>query len=226
MATLRRVALALLLAPTASCSFLPDPMDPKVAEVVDRSRTTNATYSLYSRSRLTLEGRAPVEEWGAEFHHGALHRVETPTNRMVANCTDLSGTHLFLPTGERSSEEWIAKAACGINANKPIASSEWLGRVDTPFGPADRVKLVDGDSIRTYDVADNGALVAGTISDLDGTMRVVNTAVELRPRVADMGIFAPSSLNRSAVPDRIKITMTAEPASIEVRRLASGATGT
>ena len=48
-------------------------MNPKVAEIVNKSRATTASYSLFSSNRVTLEYSDPVEEWGAEFHHGSLH---------------------------------------------------------------------------------------------------------------------------------------------------------
>lgn len=169
-----------------------------------KTRTTTDSYSVFMWNRITADGQEPVEEWSAEFHQGSLHRVETPRDQIIADCSAMTGTHLKVAKGVRSSDAWIAKAACGINANKPISSSEWLGRVDTKFGAVDRVKLVDGDNIRTYDVADSGALVGATIADLDGTLRLTSKAVELLPSVANERVFAPSSLGTSAVPDRYK----------------------
>ena len=116
----------------------------------------------------------------------------------------MKGAHLKLATGKTSTDEWVAKAACGINANRPILKSKFLGQVGTPFGPAQRIRMTDQDNIRTYDVVKSGALVAQTIADLDGTMRVENVATELLATVPEGDIFSETSLQSSAVADRYK----------------------
>jgi hypothetical protein len=199
-----RAILAAILIGNANCSPAAVPMESKVAQLIEKTRTTTAAYSVVTWNKITVDGKAPVEEWAAEFHLGSLHRVETPRDRIVADCAMMKGTHLNVATGTRSNDDWIAKAACGINANKPISDSRWLGRFKTKLGMVDRVKLVDDDNIRTYDVADNGSLLAATIADLNGTMRLVSTAIDVQPSVSDAAIFSPSSLETSAVPDRFK----------------------
>ncbi len=77
-------------------------------------------------------------------------------------------------------------------------------------GPAKRVMMTDPDNIRTYDVVNNGALIAATIADLDGTMRVDNSAVALLPSVPDGDIFSAESLRASVVPYQYKIPPTAK----------------
>ena len=76
--------LALPLALLPACASAQGEIDAGAAEVIDLTRTTSTTYSVYTWNRLTLPGAAPFEEWAAEFHDGHFHRVETPRDRIVA----------------------------------------------------------------------------------------------------------------------------------------------
>ena len=184
---------------TASAAF-----DQRADQAITRSRTTTATYALYAWNRVTPPDENPREEWAAEFHKGNLHRVETPQTRLVADCAAVMGTYLEVETGETGTNAQVARVACGISAARPIRSAEWITRVNSRFGPIDRIRVTDDKVIRTYDVADNGALVSGTISDLDGTLRLDNFALDLLSTLPSEDIFSKESLQRSVVPDQYK----------------------
>ncbi len=54
--------------------------------VVERTKTTSSTYTLYLWNRVTIPGEPVLEEGSAEFHKGDLHRFETPRDRIIADC--------------------------------------------------------------------------------------------------------------------------------------------
>ena len=178
----------------------------KALHILARTKTTRVTYSLYSWNRITPPDRPSTEEWSAEFNNGPLHRVETPRDRLVANCVEKSGTALHVPTAQAFSGPGVAGAACGINTNKPMISIRYLGHVVDRAGPADRVEVTDADNIRTYDVTSDGILIR-TIYALNTpekrTVLDVETAALLRtlPR---QGIFDAASLSQSVVPEAYK----------------------
>ena len=148
-------------------------------------------------------GQEPGVGWSAEFHRGTLHRVETPAVRIVADCAKMTAILLSLPDGKKSTDPNIAKAACGIATVEPLESTEWLGRHETDLGQVDRIRVTVSDTVRTYDVLDNGALVAATYADEDGTVHLENRTLALLD-TAPEDIFSEASLERSAVPEKFK----------------------
>ncbi len=176
----------------------------KVKAVVDRSKTTTATYATYSWNKIVRDGH-PVEEWAAEFHTGDFHRVETPRDRLVADCAAQTGIAREVATGKLFRGPGVARAACGINTNKPFLESEWQGLVQTPFGAADRLRLVDSDDVRTYDISPQGVILASTYAKKTGGSSLDARAVAVLPTLPDPEMFNEASLDRSYVPDRFKV---------------------
>lgn len=195
-------ACAVLAAGAATASQPARPAD--AAAIIALTRETRASYSLYLWNVVTLRGAPELREWSAEFHMGPLHRVETPRDRIVADCAAMTGTHLDLRSGERTSGAHVARAACGIHANSRILSAAVVGTSDSDrFGPVVHLEIVDPGAVRTYAVAANGALVAATISDHSGHRDLAAEAVRLENEVrAD--IFSSESLDDSAVPGRFR----------------------
>jgi hypothetical protein len=181
-----------------------DSVDPRAAAVVERTHTTNATYSVYLWTTINLPGRAPIGEWAAEFHQGTLHRVETPRDRIVADCAAMTGAHLQVSTGAIDRGGEYARTACGIDQGE-ILHSRWVGRLQTDFGAADAILLSRSDGDRTYAVTDNGALIAETISDEAGELRLINHAVALLPSLPSTDIFSEDSLRNSVVADKYRL---------------------
>jgi len=170
-------------------------------KLIDLTRETRATYSLVVMNRVRHPDGSVTEEWGAEFHDGAHHRVETPRDRMIADCVGMTGTYVQMGSARTVTGAAVARAACGVQANTPIQSARVAGQRETRFGPATRLIVVDADDIRTYDVAANGALVGATISGRDGNWKLVSWAVSLG-RDVPPDIFSVESLGKSAVPER------------------------
>jgi hypothetical protein len=191
--------IALACGSAASAAY-----DERAQQIISKTRTTTATYSLYSWGRITRPDENPTEEWAAEFNRWPMHRVETPRVRLVADCAAVMGTYFEVETGKSGTNAQVARAACGISGMKPIRSAEWTGRGKSRFGHVDRLRVTDDDNIRTYDIADNGAIVAGTIADLDGTMRLDSFALNLLSTLPSEDIFSMESLQRSVVPEQYK----------------------
>src|SRR5689334_4133599 len=177
-----------------------------VEKVINRSATTHATYSLYIWNRIATKSRL-VEEWSAEFHSGSMHRVETPRDRVVADCKAGTGSHLTLATGLISSGPEWARAACGINTNKPLLAARWQGVFQTPFGKVDRIQLTDSDNIRTYDVREDGVLIGTTYArnSPDAPILLTANASDIQSIIPDEAIFDQASLARSYVLEKFKV---------------------
>jgi hypothetical protein len=198
-----RPALGLVAIATAASSVAAQPIDRKALALIEHTRETQATYSVFNWNWITTPGEPGREEWSAEFHHGKLHRVETPGMRLVADCEKQTGTYLDVATGERGSGPQVAGAACGIHDNARIEAATITGRKAGRFGTAIELEIRDPDHLRTYSVVENGALVGATISDPSGRLLVRAEAMVLRDTVPD-GIFSPRSLAKSAVPERYR----------------------
>ena len=198
----------------ASMAAPPIALTDKVKEVVDRSKTTRTTYALYNWNELSRDGKS-VQEWGAEFHAGDRHRVETPRDRLIADCKAMTGTAYSLETGETFENPAVALAACGINTNKAFTAAEWEGQVKTPFGMADRVRLTDKDNIRTYDISPSGVILRSTYAthDAKAPLELSSEAVGVLDELPAPDMFDKASLSRSYVPDRFKTTPGTTPAT-------------
>lgn len=181
-------------------------LPPKVAAVIDRTKTTRASYAVYVWYRITRTGQPPVQEWSAEFNSGRLHRVETPHDRVIADCDAMTGSRLMLVTGKVTTGPEIAATACGIDSNYPVDSAEWLGASDSGLGPADVIRITGGPYIRTYTVNSDGVIVRSSFqSNTPEHPYVLQTvSTELSPTLPDADMFTGDSLSRSFVPDRYK----------------------
>ena len=180
-------AAAAPTAPPAAPTPTPDSRA-KAMAVVARTKATRATYALYLWTRVSRAG-------------------ETPRERLVANCRTGEGWAFSAETGERVAGPWIARTACGIDDNEAFEAAAWQGRVATRFGPADRVRLVTRELVKTYDVSADGILLACVYADrgaggVPGTERLANRAVAVERRLPAADLFTPASLARSHVPAR------------------------
>jgi hypothetical protein len=198
--------LAVMAGATMSCAPAGSGDDPAVRRVIERSKTTTMTYALYQWTRLTPLDAPASEKWAAEFNSGTLHRVETPNARLIADCREKTGAYLFLTTGEIIRGEKVAEAACGINTAKPFLGMQALGRVTTPYGKADRVRVIDADDIRTYDVTDDGVLVQAAYQNNSGKRPIVlvSEAAGLEHTLPSGDMFSEASLRSSFVPARYR----------------------
>lgn len=200
MTTLRAACLAALI---TSLTFT-GALAAEFEDVVARTKTTQATYALYNWYRLT-KGSEVSEEWAAEFNFGDMHRVETPRDRIVANCKFGIGTWYSLVTGETVTSTDIAKTACGISTRAAFTSTAWKGAFSSPFGKVDRIQVTDAQVVRNYDVTLDGVIVVTKFQNLDGTPALDTLGATIIHELPAGRMFEPSSLQQSFVPERYKI---------------------
>ncbi|MBU7580352.1 MAG: hypothetical protein KAF27_07750 [Porphyrobacter sp.] len=169
MNSLRAIIAASLVAcaPAVAADDSPDPR-----AILERTKTTGGTFTIHYWNSVTIPGETAFEEASAEFHQGDLHRVETPRDRVVADCRAQTGAHLFVAAGEVVEGPMVATYACGISTHTPILSLERLPDTVTKFGPAQRVRVTDARFIRDYTVLANGALVHTVFSENSPEQRV------------------------------------------------------
>lgn len=211
---LRRWALVTALALSSPALAAPPAAPDTAAQamaVIKRSKTTKATYAVYTWNIIRLKGAEPVEEWAAEFNSGNLHRVETPRDRLVADCKVMDGAHRSLADGTMKSGRTVANTACGIAYDDSIRQVSWLGKFPSPWGEVDRVRLVGLGLIRTYDVNTAGVIVSSTIASEDkpGQSMLEMRTVALEKRLPAGRIFNRASLAKSVVP--LKFTRPPQP---------------
>jgi hypothetical protein len=178
----------------------------RAASLIARTKTTSTTYARYAWSRITPPDRPPVEEWAAEFNDGPLHRVETPRDRLIANCFEKSGTAYSVATTKTFSGPGVAGIACGIDSTRPVISIRYIGPVVDPAGEADRVEVTDPERIRTYDITSDGIIIRTIIAlNTPGKPVVLDEETQALMRQLPTGnLFDAASLDASVVPDAYK----------------------
>lgn len=190
----------------AACAVA-KPIDNEIQALIDNTRNTRETYSLYSWNILFPQGADEVQEWSAEFHSGTKHRVETPRDRLIADCSTMEGSHLNIAADEVVRGPEVAKAACGIQANSKIESARRLGERSTPFGTSTQIEIIDPVHVRTYDIDAGGILLGATISDKDDqrTLRLKSVAVAVEKALPAEDIFSEESLEESVVAEQYRV---------------------
>jgi hypothetical protein len=200
------LAFGFIAALAVSAVAEPSRIDPAAQAVVERTRTTTATYSVYHWDWIRLSNGEPYRQWSAEFHHGTRHRVESPLFRGVADCAAGTGTLLFLATGETRTGAAVARSACGIDSNEDVTSIELAGETGSAFGPAETVRLFAGGKERIYVVDRDGVLLAAEIfATAEGNSECLQSApTALERSVPEGDIFSEDSLAYSVVAPRFQ----------------------
>ncbi|MXP27696.1 hypothetical protein GRI58_02520 [Porphyrobacter algicida] len=187
----------------------------KVSAVIARSKLTKKTYAIYFWNKINHPNQTSIEEWSAEFNSGSRHRVETPRDRLIADCAAMTGTYFSLLSGEVIRGPQVAAAACGIDTNRKFLDVSWLGRVNSRFGEADRVIVTDADNIRTYDISDEGVILR-TIYQTNDVRHLTVLDVEtvaLTKSLPSGRMFDEASLKESFVPEEFKRAPASAPST-------------
>lgn len=205
----RFAAAGIMLGGLAGMMPVPDTQSDvaRVETIIARSKLTQTTYAVYFWSRIQRPGEKAVEEWSAEFHSGSLHRVETPRDRLIADCAARTGVYLSLTTGKLITGPQVAGVACGISTNQKFLALESLGRIKTHFADADRVRVTDSELVRTYDISDDGIILRTIFETNEAKRQVVleNEAVEIARSLPESNMFDEASLSTSFVPEKFKV---------------------
>jgi hypothetical protein len=207
-----RATAAALLCVAAAAAVPTVSAETTTAEtVVARTKSPPSDYSLYQWTEVRPDDTSRFSFWAAEFHRGSLHRVETPMDRLVADCSAMTGTHLSLVTGETKSGRDVAETACGIdmaNAGAP----DYAGRLDSGYGALDIIKLRKDQLDRVYWISPAGLIIQSEFrkgSDAnDWVLR--NWAIRVEMTSPSEKMFSPDSLSASFVPIHIQAGPAAE----------------
>ncbi len=175
---------------------------PSAKAVLERTKSTQATYSNYIWTKVFIPGEPVVEILTAEFHSGHRHRVEAPSEVIVADCEAKTGTHFSANSGKIVEGPSVAAEACGIDTNPAMIAVEFVSLVSTEFGKAQRIRVTDATYIREYDVSETGALLRATWTENrpGGALIINQETVQLDATIPDEGMFSRESLSRSYLP--------------------------
>lgn len=203
---LQAIPAALLFVATIGNAAQPA-LDPKAEAVIERTKTTPATYTIFWRVIYSQgSGGSPEYDWGATFRKGPLVRVEDLKRRAVADCAAGTGTSFYLSIGRNDYESGkkIAKTYCGIDTDRKIRSTRWLGQKSSNFGLVDEVEIIDEDGTFTYQIAPAGELVGVTTSWRGSKDTVVVEPMSVEYAVPAGDLFSRMSLANSKVPKAIQ----------------------
>jgi len=179
-------------------------------QVIERTRTTQATYFVVTANEIYRDD-GTIREFAAELNQDDLHRVETPRDRIVANCRTGWNAHLNLATGKVSYGDQASGSVCGIDPTAIIEDQAITGSRQSQFGLLQLLRIARIDGTRTYEVAANGAIVGETLADVTGKVRLVERAILLSDQLPAGDIFSEASLAKSVLSDELKRKASAPP---------------
>jgi hypothetical protein len=187
--------LTLALA-TSACAQAPLPKE--VQAVIDRSHNSRADYAVILKVDVVHSGVRSTEV-NAEFQQGAMHRVEVPRRRVLANCDTGEGAVYDVTNARFVDEPGNVKGACGIDVGADrIVSARMLPPLSGPFGRADRIEMTGANFVRHYAVTPDGIIVSDDYlpqdGDVDFSLQTVSSVVKRGPQPPAM--FARDSLTR------------------------------
>lgn len=175
----------------------------QVDALIKRTQTTDATYALVSTNEIRRDD-GTIHEFSAEFNRGEMHRVETPRDRVVVNCRTGWSAHLNIATRTVTYNDALSNGACGIYIGDIVRNAKMTGSRMSPFGNLQKLKIETYAATRTYEVAPDGAIVAETIADQNGKLRLLMKAISLSEQLPEGDLFSEASLARSAVSDELQ----------------------
>jgi hypothetical protein len=177
-------------------------MDDGAQAILDRTKTTTATFAAYDWMTGRDEKGRGNDMWVAEFRSGGMYRAETAYVRVVIDCRTHEGYSLNVQTSEVSRDDTLYTGDCGISTSGTIESVARLPSInDSRFGPLDAIKVIDATRIRYYQVDRRGAIIRANWTARDGaTYPCVQTEPIARLDVLPSGdIFSKASLTSSFV---------------------------
>ncbi len=174
--------------------------------VVQRTKTTRATYTAYEWNVVRDDEGNPQDGWAAEFHSGDLHRLEIAGARIVANCRTHEGHIYDVKAGETQDSDTIWLTACGIDTTDQIVAVDRLAPIADKSGPLDVIRIKGGAWVRFYAIDRNGVIVRSNRIAANGSPSpcVQNRAVAILPTLPARDLFTRASLAKSFVPERYR----------------------
>ncbi len=174
--------------------------------VVQRTKTTKATYSAYQWNIVRDDEGNPADLWAAEFHSGDMHRLEAEMVRVVANCRTHEGYVLDVKTGETRDSDTAWLMACGIDTSDQITAVDRLPSIPGKNGPLDVIRIKGGEFVRYYAIDRNGVIVRSNRVAPNGSPSPCsqNQAIAILPTLPARDMFTRASLARSFVAERYR----------------------
>jgi len=203
---MRRAALAaamLLGSPACAQETAPqnvaaqETVPANIRAVIERTRNPSVDYTVVHIERVTHDGRT-FEQTSAEFERGDMHRVETASVRVIANCAT-GATIAYSPAEDRIQRSPTDPGACGIADAEPVQSSRMLPPETGPWGRADVIELTGPDFVRRYVVTEDGIIVSGSYRPRRPDVRysVEPLRVVVTRGAPDPAMFEEESLRRT-----------------------------
>ena len=197
---MRRIIFPLLLLTFSACVRASDP-------VIERTKTTTATYASYAWGVSRSETGEPDDGWSAEIHSGDWHRMEASHTRVIANCRTHVGWVYDVASGtiSDSSNAWLG--ACGIYSPPDIRAVELIDSIASTWGKLDLLKVSDPRFTRFYAVSVEGAIVRSNWIAADGAPLpcIQIEPIAILSSLPTGEIFTRSSLTSSVVADKYKV---------------------
>jgi hypothetical protein len=174
--------------------------------VIARTKHPAHDYSLFQWTNVTTGDGRLYSFWAAEFHQGSLHRVETPMDRIVADCAAMTGTHYSEVTGETTTGRAAAETACGIDMTG-AEGAEYLGRRESDYGILDAIEIARDGQRRTYWISPEGVIIRSQFARAgEATSWVLrNWAIRLELASPNAEMFTASSLTKTYVPAALQV---------------------
>jgi hypothetical protein len=198
--------LAILVTPSISTQSQAKPaIDKRAAEVFLRTRRVSTTYAVYQWNEVADNLHTGRSEWAAEFHSGKMHRVETPSVRVVADCSTLAGFMYDVAKKQVIADPSAGAYACGINLGAIPRVLEFVRQVRSVYGPLDVIHVIDDRDDRFYGVSAAGVIITTDYTSLkDDGHCLQGTTIALSDKLPQGDLFSEASLNETAVPEKYR----------------------
>lgn len=175
--------------------------------LIQRTKTTTATYSLYSWMVQRDDEGEPNDTWAAEFNSGDWHRVEGDKFRVIANCRTHEG-HIYdvaAGTTQESDTAWVG--ACGVATGAQILSVDRVASIPSKYGPLSVVRITQKGWVRLYAIDANGVLVRAQWSASNGSPApcIQSEPIAVLTSLPRKDMFTTASLAVPAVPPRYQV---------------------
>lgn len=174
--------------------------------IIQRTKTTNATFSSYQWATIRDEQGKNLDGWTADFRSGDWERLEVAQVRVVANCRTHEGYYYDVASGETKTSDDIWLTACGIDTSEPIIATDRLPSIQGSDGPLDLVRIKTAVWIRYYAIDRNGVIVRMSRVAANGASMpcVQNNAVAILKTLPSKDMFSRESLTQSFTPERYR----------------------
>lgn len=187
-------------------------IDKRGADVLLRTRHVSVTYVVYQWNEVADTSTVGRSEWAAEFHAGTMHRVETPTVRVVADCSTLAGFMYDVAKRQITADPAAGAYACGVNLDRTPRVVEFIKQAPSNYGVLDVVHVVDDRDDRFYGVTAAGVIITTDYASIENDGHCLHgITVALTAKLPQDDLFSEASLSETAVPEQYRTAPHLDP---------------